>query len=62
MEKTYIFVLCSSNQAYIIIINLLNFSKKVSTFINSPTWESQLLLRIMEINYMKVIDRILPIN
>ena len=47
MKKKYIFVLCPPHQGSTIIINLLNSSKNVSTFLDCKTWagESQWLYK-----------------
>lgn len=47
MKRKYIFVLCPPYQGSTIIVNLLNSSKNVSTFLNCNTWagESQWLYK-----------------
>jgi hypothetical protein len=47
MKKKYIFVLCPPFQGSTIIVNLLNSSKNVSTFLDCKTWagESQKLYK-----------------
>jgi hypothetical protein len=47
MKKKYIFILCPPNQGSTMIVNLLNSSKNVSTFLDCETWaaESQWLYK-----------------
>ena len=76
MKRQYIFVLCPPYQGSTIIVNLLNSSKNVSTFLDCKTWagESQWLYKKhgdkdykknrWDKNYkldMKIVDKVLNI-